>query len=454
MSCTITTVFIVKTEKEKNIFNDVRLRLKEKIFDEPNWYPKLSHSIHDFGGYAYLLNNNREVDDAVKLMAVPSNVQFDEEYLKTITAEINSSELSINNSLLWYVYVSDKPLQNQGNDNFYRYSIIFRFHHAVGDGTSLVALLIRLLGTESSQNYNEKLFKKLFAGKNSEPGKNRTYKYYLLNMFKFIQFWFTVIFISIGRFQNKNLLEPADKNALHSSKLSGKKTVAWGTEDYPECLNMVKNVKNRLPNATFSIVVATAISNSMTSFFKRNSLPVPDFTTGLMIILLKFPDTVPSKQVRLENKATTLLLDLPSTHKSESLLSALKNVTMQMESQLSYADALVVRFAAAELFGYLPINLGNEIVGFNKQTFILTNVPGGSVIKIFDGCVVEKVIPIAPNLRHAAVSFALLTYDDRFQIGLLVDKALVNSQDEAKKIVDDILESIKVLDKESQLLLD
>lgn len=42
------------------------------------------------------------------------------------------------------------------------------------------------------------------------------------------------------------------------------------------------------------------------------------------------------------------------------------------------------------------------------------------------------------------ISFALITYDDRIQIGMAVDKELL-SKDKAQQIVDDIFVNIKLL---------
>lgn len=43
------------------------------------------------------------------------------------------------------------------------------------------------------------------------------------------------------------------------------------------------------------------------------------------------------------------------------------------------------------------------------------------------------------------VGFSTLTYDDRFQLGLSVDKSIIESKNEAQQIIDDVLEYIKLL---------
>lgn len=80
------------------------------------------------------------------------------------------------------------------------------------------------------------------------------------------------VFVAPGKMAKLNNFRPFDKNALHdASKFTGQKVVAWVIEDRPECLAMVKSVKNRL-NSRFMCVLNTAISASMTDYFRRVSV--------------------------------------------------------------------------------------------------------------------------------------------------------------------------------------
>lgn len=50
----------------------------------------------------------------------------------------------------------------------------------------------------------------------------------------------------------------------------------------------------------------------------------------------------------------------------------------------------------------------------------------------------------------AGISVSILSYDNRLQLGILVDKAILSSQKEAQKIADDIFDSLKLLHNELQ----
>lgn len=50
----------------------------------------------------------------------------------------------------------------------------------------------------------------------------------------------------------------------------------------------------------------------------------------------------------------------------------------------------------------------------------------------------------------SGISISILSYDNRLQLGVLVDKSILSSQKEAQTIADDIFDSIKLLHKELQ----
>lgn len=57
-----------------------------------------------------------------------------------------------------------------------------------------------------------------------------------------------------------------------------------------------------------------------------------------------------------------------------------------------------VLFGIEHLVGYLPVACVSPLIGYKAPTFLFTNVPGGSQVNLFEDCVLEKIVPIAPNL--------------------------------------------------------
>ncbi|CAG9760120.1 unnamed protein product [Ceutorhynchus assimilis] len=452
--CCITVLLIVRSKKEIDLLNILRDIFKEKVFNHPDKFPKLTSTLHFCSGYPYWQKDDVKLDDAVRLLKLPENEIFTEECLKRVTGEITNSKNPKNDTILWDIHVSKHHLQGNFKDSHYRYPVVTRFHHSIGDGTALMALLIQLLAEENCQNYSAELLKKF-----TEKVPNQKYKtvwtilkLYIHKTVKAILLYLEVIFISLGKIGYYTRLAPIDVNALHGTNYSGDKIAVWAAEEKPECIPLVKKIKTHA-NSRFTPVLATALSASLTKFFQRNSLPIPDCTSGLIAQLLDFSFAENSDTVKLDNKSAGAIFTLHSTHKFKTLMDALDQVTKQMSSDMKLADGLINYFFLSKIFGNIPMKLLAPQMGLKAQTFLLTNVPGGSQIKMRNGCVIEKVIPFAPNVSDVGISFAVLTYDDRFHIGVLIDKSLKVPQSEVQKIANDILYYIKLMYIESKKMV-
>lgn len=153
-----------------------------------------------------------------------------------------------------------------------------------------MALLIRLFGDDSAQNYGEELFKKLFR-QHSLPEVNKlsltlVVQRYLVSavtcnivvlrqnlqrkFVKKIRLGLEIIFLSLGRLIQNDQLHQHYQNGLHASTYSGERVIVWATEDKVECLPIVKNIKNKM-NSKFMSVINTAVSASMTNYLIRVS---------------------------------------------------------------------------------------------------------------------------------------------------------------------------------------
>lgn len=172
-----------------------------------------------------------------------------------------------------------------------------------------------------------------------------------------------MVFLSLGRLFENDTLRTPDNNALKNVSYSGRKVVAWATEEKPECLKLVKNVKNS-ENCKFVSVLTTGIVASITKFLTKvipktlynyeklyspycnlqNNFPVPKDMTTVTPVLIDFPTLDSTKPVPLENKLTVAIFNIPSIHKSTSMLSALKSVNKAINKQVKYSDLLVSIF--------------------------------------------------------------------------------------------------------------
>ncbi|XP_048520460.1 uncharacterized protein LOC125504034 isoform X2 [Dendroctonus ponderosae] len=335
----LTTVLYIKSKSEIDLLNKVQIVIRKQIFGNSDAYPKLTGTKYSFGGYSYWKKYGCKPDSVVKSLKLPKSGKFNEEYLKKATAEIIETKIDNNDSVLWNFYISEKPLEDFSSDGSYCYPIIARFHHSIADGTSLVALFIRLFGDSTAQNYTEELFKKLIKPPIAHHHQAGIEPLEILvkKIIGTINFSFDLVFFAFGRLIQNGQLREHDVNGLHRTSYSGKKITVWADES--DCLMMVKRIRERT-KSKFTCVISTAVSASMVDYFKRNKLPVPEHISGAMALLLDFPSIDPIKPVVLDNKAAGLCYSLPC-HTSNNILDSLRKVTASMNEQLKYTDAII-----------------------------------------------------------------------------------------------------------------
>ncbi|CAH1968249.1 unnamed protein product [Acanthoscelides obtectus] len=46
------------------------------------------------------------------------------------------------------------------------------------------------------------------------------------------------------------------------------------------------------------------------------------------------------------------------------------------------------------------------------------------------------------------MGITIITYDNKFQMGLMIDKVLISSKEEAQKLLDDVLKEIRRMEEE------
>ncbi|XP_050310854.1 uncharacterized protein LOC126746589 [Anthonomus grandis grandis] len=453
---TVSKIFVgnvvyVKSNKPVDVLTLLKKVIKEKVFDNPDNYPKLTSTAHQFGGYVYTKKYQCNENDAVKTIEISDRQEFTDDFVKKYTSKLISTKFGKNDTMLWEVHIGTRPLVSDRRDTkTYTYVMIARFHHAISDGTSLLSWLIQLCGDKSAQSYCSDIFKKLKKPEKKLNGYTEWIKYKLENFKKFTIMYLEIVFLSFGRLTEANQLKQKDTHALQAEKYKEDKICVWAIEDKIECVPLVKKIKNR-ENTTFNCVVFTAIAASLSAYFRRNGFPIPNSISGVIMYLPDWPDEDLSKPIALRNKSGSFIFELPMMTGSTTLLQGMKNIWKESKKQLRATDAALSTFIMHNI-AHMPLPVARLFYGHKSQNLLITNVPGGSKITALGEYVFEHAVPVAPNFQGVGVSFAILTYDEKFHITLTIDQELSKSQEEIQKIVDDVPLSIKLLESETKSL--
>ncbi|XP_066142556.1 uncharacterized protein [Euwallacea fornicatus] len=445
----ISAVLYIKADHQIDLQKEIWKIIQEKVFDNPENYPKLTSSVHTFGGFIYYIKNNVQISEVLKTYEVPCDVSLTEEYVKEVLGKVIDWGCLSKNSALWEIHVVPRPLDDKSPDGLYRYVMILRAHHSLGDGISLMTLLVQLFGDAPTQNFSYDLYDKLFKDRYAPKITKNMFIPAAVKMWRNLLNILEMFFISPGRIIQIEHLQPKDQNQWRNSQFSGEKYVAWSKECKTECFPMVKSIKNSTDTKVSSVLI-TAIYESILAYCERTSLAEPKDFSAFMTIRTKPPFMENLKPVPLENYTSYALLNFPTELKSESALKNLKVLTQETFSKIRTSDVLFAIQMMEYLIGYMPIFLVDQLLRMDNGTFIISIVPGGSPIKILDGCILEHIVPLLPLLHGFSIAFAVVTYDDRLQVSVVADKNVIRSSKELQKIADDVLHFIKVIDSESK----
>jgi hypothetical protein len=252
----INSVVVVEFDKNVQTFAKTIINIvNEECFQKES---KVSCVRKKFLGYSFLLKNQYSVDECVKIVNVDGRI--DTSFLEKYISECCKTDMPKDNSALCQILIFDNTIEWSNKKN--QFVILFRIHHSLGDGFSLITLLLHhLVDTRQKPETHVDLWTR------SQPKK------------KWFTYLWTVLF-GPAVVVLHHLFRPVDKNYLHRRKLCGEKIIAWAAEKEEKLVPLVKMIKNKSPGTRFSDVVLAAVSASLAEFLH---------TVLLLSAISKFP---------------------------------------------------------------------------------------------------------------------------------------------------------------------
>ncbi|XP_060535617.1 uncharacterized protein LOC132707709 isoform X2 [Cylas formicarius] len=438
----VNALFFLECDEEVDLQKIVRLRTKQKVFDVDD-YPKLKATMHRFWGFPYLIKNDYSLHECVKLMKVPGDKPFDQVVMRDVLSKVSNQQLPRNGKALWEILLSDRPLIKKADEK-YVYPAIARFNHAVGDGASLVSFFMKVYSDTAAEQYLKDALKRYSGYLNASPKK-----FDLALLVEFSKSALHCLFLIsalLPYYIYTFVVKDGDQNPLYGPDLCGEKNAVWSCEDYQELVPMVKKIKNRLPNVTFFDVICTATSCSLTDYFKRKGFDIPHELNVAIPHILSLRNMLDPGPAKLQNRFTIAPQTIPTTR--SSLIETLLEMKEHSVIMRSRPDLELGFWILELLIGLCPAILMRFVATFPGVTAALTNVPGTGSVSYFQTDL-KDVVFYAPNRKKTGFTISVLTYDNRFQIGLQVDQALISSIEETQRIADDVFKYIRLLDVES-----
>ena len=239
--------------------------------------------------------------------------------------------------------------------------MVFRVHHSIGDGVSLVKVLVRQLMDTTPEDPSIRRF----------TSKN--------------QFWRAAKAILTGpSILMERLYKPSDSSILHGPALSGDKLVAWskGID-----LNFVKKMKNAA-GMTVNDVLMAALAGGFRDYFKAHASHVPQ---GIMCSV---PVDIrkPGSKLVLDNQFALVFLTLPTD--IDDPVETLKETKQRMDfikvSGEPIVNALSLRYFMARLPNWVTRPMFDMLS--DKCSIVLSNVPGPQEKLVLAGKPIERCV--------------------------------------------------------------
>lgn len=275
-------------------------------------------------------------------------------------------------------------------------ALLVRLHHAVGDGVSLVRLLLSLTDHE--------------AAAPKEVGRPAAERPHSL--------------LELGRMAASHtaalarmLLLPGDPITAFRGELGPDKRVAW-TRARP--LPLVRTIAERHDaklNDVFVAVVAGAIRRYLRA---HEGLPPIAELRALVPLFLRGHGDGESLGNHFGLVFIPLLVGIPDPHERVRASKARNDLVKASPDALVALEVLSVMGAAGPGVEELGIDIFTR-----KASCMLTNVPGPTQPLSMAGARIDDMISFAPVAGHVSTGVTLVTYAERVRIGVITDVARI-----------------------------
>ena len=376
----INSILVVKGTPSIKPFQE---RLMERLVDakvegsDRRLLPKVKqYASTIYHRYVWIDEENFDIDQHMYVHDSPAPKDMDE--LQLMVGEICSKPLPQRKAAWQFILLkyADPPSgESPDNQTFY---IIFRVHHAIADGISLVKLLVHKM----VDKVPEEMLKttKRFGSKG------------------FLSKALKAVFEGPALLLER-VIWPADHHFLHNSNaLSGTKLVAWSD---PLELGLVKQMKNAT-GTTVNDVLVSCLAGAFGEYFKKYSSDIPNEIKAYVPVDIR-PQS--QKEIILDNEFALVFLSLPVdvTDPVENLFKVKARMDKIKTSPEPIVTSLAVKYAMARLPNWLTRWSCDWLS--DKCSLVLSNVPGPQEKMTMVGQVLDDMLFWPPQRSNIGKEF-------------------------------------------------
>lgn len=218
------------------------------------------------------------------------------------------------------------------------------------------------------------------------------------------------------------LMMPTDTETRLKGELCGEKMVAWSA---PIPLPEVKAVGHAL-GCTVNDMLLSSFAGALKTYLESKGDP----TEGVEVRALAPIDLRPPGRAKtLGNQFGIVAVELPVG--MDNPLARLEEVRRRMLA-LKRSYEPVVTLGLITALGYGPKMVQDRLFDLllSRATAVMTNVPGPQRPLYLGGAAIDQIMFWVPQSGEIGMGVSLLSFNNRVQLGLITDAALVCNPDE------------------------
>ncbi|KAL1389190.1 hypothetical protein pipiens_012581 [Culex pipiens pipiens] len=448
----------------ERFLRDIRKTILEKLKDTPRQpYPRIFWTRRQRFGYCFWTDDSKlTIEDYVRFMEPigkdcgggGSERKFlDEAQLHEFAGKVSNRHLPNGHAACWELLIGTEPVRQGKSDTAatVKYPMMLRLHHTAGDGMAIVKLILDTI----TGNHAALAARICTPAKPAEEPK----KCGGLKLTQLLKLGLNGPAIVL-----RMIFRKSEKSYLSTTKVTDYKVANWHHEppvDVPEqaVISIVKRTKQLVEGGRFSDVFLLALASSFQKFFDAKGEPAPE--QGISVIV---PGRAGSeaKSLKIKNRFTTRHqqlkigrgVQLDSPDKLSKLRQQLSIIAQGSTCTRSNASHTVTSWFISTLTGMLPVPMLRLVVHSFRVNVVFSILPEIEQVS-FQGLRMVDPVLLLPNTGNISICLAVLTFGNKVHVGILADRTIVSSEEEAHLIVEEVVAEIqrmgKVLDEEQKM---
>ncbi|KAB0796469.1 hypothetical protein PPYR_10530 [Photinus pyralis] len=450
------SILMIVESNAEDIYEIYKSVVDRSFFANPSKFPELHCVVRQFGGYFYKVKASPTVEECVKKMEEVSceGDKISKDEFKQLMNKCCNEKLPKGNTLFWDSYIGVQPLDwnSEPNSSARHYPVVFRLHHAIGDGfvaTQLLSILVDRIPYESQDPMHTYLNKV-----KSDPP--------LAIIFHKIAVTLYAIVYSISAIL-LYLLNKGSNNPMQGSKRSNVDVITMKV-DKGDSVRRIKQIKSTVGHTGFANILLTAISATLQQYFEfhakcpeRINVIVPFLRKAAS--LSKIPlGQLDASDISFHNNFILLILGLPlivGDNHDVSLTKRLEAVNKAIANSSKSATNTIMYFWSHIGIQVLPIPIFGQVNDAPQSNAIVSVLPGPGQASLADGRMpIRNVMSWIPLAGGVGMSMCVITYNEGLNVTLRVDKEIISDEKVAQSILNGIFEKLDLFEKELKIKSD